>query len=206
MRRANLFRRLTVSHSHTALVARLLTASVLLLLALAAALALSSCSAGQALGNALNIETNPYKGEVPPSKLGTSALNGQWRIGVSNVSLDDPQGILGFTAQDFVNEVNGQTFWFDAGAIANYSYPFSIAISDSHLLRLDQYRYKLTASGTVTVYTDFGERRFWAELEIAGAVNSSYTCWEGDGALTYRELDTGDITGGVSLSFRLDKV
>jgi hypothetical protein len=122
------------------------------------------------------------------------------------VSLDDPQGILGFTAQDFVSEVNGQTFWFDAGAIANYSYPFSISISDSHLLRLDQYRYKLTASGTVTVYTDFGERRFWAELEIAGAVNPSYTCWEGDGALTYRELDTGDITGGVSLSFRLDKV
>ena len=177
-----------------------------MLLALAAAFTLSSCSAGKALGNALNIETNPYKGEVPPDKLSTSALNGQWRIGVSNVSLDDPQGVLGFTAQDFVNEVNGQTFWFDAGAIANYSYPFSINISQSHLLRLDQYEYKLEASGTVTLYTDFGERRFWADLEIAGAVNPSYTRWEGDGALTYRELDTGGVTGGVSLSFRLDKV
>jgi len=198
MRRVNLFRRLTVSHP--------LTAPVLFLLVLAGALALSSCSAGKALGNALNIETNPYKGEVPADKLSTSALNGQWMISVSNVMLDDPQGVLGFTAQDFVNEVNGQTFGFDAGAIAGHSYPFSINISQSRILRLDRYSYKLEASGTATLYTGFGERRVWAELGIAGTVNSSYSRWQGSGELVYRELDTGDITGGISMDFLLTKV
>ena len=76
----------------------------------------------------------------------------------------------------------------------------------SRILRLDRYSYKLEASGTATLYTGFGERRFWAELEIAGTVNSSYSRWQGSGELVYRELDTGDITGGISMDFLLTKV
>jgi hypothetical protein len=184
---------------------RLLSAAALLLLSLAAAAALGSCGAAKSLGNAFNIETNPYKAEIPMDTLATSSLNGKWTINVSNVVLDDPQGALGFTAQQFADEVNGQSFYFDAGALANYNYPFNIAIDESHLMRLDIYEYRLDAMGTVTLQTDAGDRVFHAELDINGAVDPSYSTWQGDGSLTYRELETGDLTGGISLNFLLSK-
>ena len=184
---------------------RVLSAAALLLLVLAAAVAFSSCGAAQAMGNALNIETNPYKAEVPLSTLSTSSLNGRWTINVSNVVLDDPQGALGFTAQDFTDQVNGQSFYFDTGAIANYNYPFNLEIEDSHLMRLDQYEYRLDAAGKVTIFTDLGNRVFHGELDISGGVDPTYKYWQGSGSLVYRELDTGDLTGGISMDFALTR-
>jgi len=181
--------------------ARTLVAVPFLLLGMAVV----SCGAGRSLADAFNIETNPYKGEVDPTKVNTSALDGRWTVSVSNVVLDDPQHALGFTAQDFVREVNGQSFWFDAGMLASYSYPFNIELAESHLLRLDARKYKLEARGTVTIPTAAGDRSFWAELEISGEVNRSYTQWWGAGELVCRELGSGGFTGGISLDFVLTK-
>ncbi len=167
-------------------------------------LTLASCSAGQGLANAFNIETNPYKGEIDPAKVQSSALDGKWTIGVWDVMINDPTGVLGFTADEFEREVDGQSFWFDAGAIMRGNFPFSINVAESHLLRLSQDAYKLEASGTVVIETAEGDMTFWAELAIAGTVNTAMTQWAGTGELHYRQVG-GDITGDVELKFVLTK-
>jgi hypothetical protein len=166
------------------------------------ALTLASCGAGQGLANAFNVETNPYKGEIDPAKMQSSALDGKWTIGVWDVLIDDPSGALGFTAAEFEQEVDGQSFWFDAGALQRGSLPFSVNVAESHLLRLAQNEYKLEASGTVALDTPQGVVNFWAEVAISGHVNSQMTQWSGTGELRYRQLH-GDITGGVELKFVL---
>jgi len=176
----------------------------LLLALVLSILALASCSAGQGLANAFNIETNPYKGEIDPTKIQSSALDGKWTIGVWDVMINDPTGLLGFTADEFEREVDGQSFWFDAGAIMSGSFPFSINVAESRLLRLSQDRYKLEANGTVVIETADGPMTFWAETAIAGTVNSAMTQWAGTGELHYKQVG-GDITGDVELKFVLSK-
>ncbi len=167
-------------------------------------LMLASCSAGQGLANAFNVETNPYKGEIDPAKMQSSALDGKWTIGVWDVVIDDPTGALGFSAAEFEDEVDGQSFWFDSGAIMRQNFPFSINVAESHLLRLSQTKYKLEANGTVALETAEGGMTFWAEVAISGHVNSEMTRWTGTGELHYRQLN-GDITGDVELKFVLTK-